>query len=57
MKTMFNFLIVIACLATATAYADTIKKIDFETIDKGVYSHYEENNKQHIIEINDQNEW
>jgi hypothetical protein len=29
----------------------------FETIDKGTYSHHEENNKQHIIEIYSQNEW
>ena len=42
--------------STATVYADTIKKIDFETIDKGIYSQYEKNNKQHIIEIYNQKE-
>ena len=57
MKAIFNFVIAISLLSTATVFADTIKKTVFETIDKGVYSQYEENNKQHIIEIYTQNEW
>ncbi|MBU4304595.1 MAG: hypothetical protein KJ893_03065 [Candidatus Omnitrophica bacterium] len=57
MKAIFNFVIAISLLSTATVHADTIKKTAFETIDKGVYSQYEENNRQHIIEIYNQDEW
>ena len=58
MKAIFNFVIAISLLSTATVHADIIKKTVFENIDKGVYSQYEEeSNKQHIIEIYTQNEW
>ena len=44
-------------LISTSVYADSIQKVSFETINKGTYSHYEENNKQHIIEIYNQKEW
>jgi len=56
-RTILKILTVSLILSVAIANADTIKKIDFETIDKGVYSQYEENNKQHVIEIYNQNDW
>ena len=57
MKAKLKFLIAILLFSVATANADTIKKIDFETIDKGFYSHYKGDNKQHIIEIYNQEDW
>jgi hypothetical protein len=49
--------IAVALLVSTSVYADSIQKVSFETIDKGMNSQYEENNKQHIIEIHNQNEW
>ena len=46
-----------ALLISTSIYANSIQKVSFETIDKGIWSQYEENNKQHIIEIYSQNEW
>ncbi len=56
MKKMLIF-IVAALLISTTVYAGTIHKVPFETIDKGYYSHYDENYGQHIIEIYNQNDW
>ena len=56
MKKISTFIITVLFFSTSV-YAGSIQKVSFETIDKGSYSHYEENNKQHIIEIYNQNEW
>ncbi len=52
-----SMLIVTVVLLSTSVYADSIQKVSFETIDKGGYSRYEKNDKQHIIEIYNQNEW
>ena len=57
MKTILNLLITASLLIATTVYSDTIKKIPFETIDKGTDSKYGKNNKQHIIEIYKQHDW
>ncbi len=57
MKTILNLLIATSLLTATTVYSDTIKKMPFETIDKGEGSKYEKNNKQHIIEIYKQHDW
>ena len=57
MKHTLKLLIPTLLFISGTVYADTIKEIAFETIDKGVYSHYKKNNRQHIIEIYDKKEW
>lgn len=50
-------IILIALFFAPPANAQTIKKVNFETIDKGEYSNYKDNDRQHSIEIYNQQEW
>jgi hypothetical protein len=59
MKTILKTITIstILFLAMAAHATGTIVKVNFETIDQGVWSHYKINDKQHIIEIYNQNDW
>ncbi|MFA5270915.1 MAG: protease complex subunit PrcB family protein [Candidatus Omnitrophota bacterium] len=50
-------IILIALFFIPSANAQTIKKVNFETIDKGNYSYYKDNDRQDNIEIYNQQEW
>ena len=63
MKTIGKILILNAILIYATAAGatnsatNTLVKASFETIEQGIWSHYAIDEKQHMIEITNQNDW